>query len=145
MYLYLLIFTYAAEDHKLVEADLPRIHPEGVLISTERYDDEVLAVVASHQTPGEAYQRLARHPAVSSCAERHCPVYHVVTGAAPAQELCTFPLREGEEWYQGEGQHVYLCVQSPLLSARQVSWLATSKEITAWDYWFSLVPLSVGW
>jgi len=144
MYLYLLICTYAVEDHKLVEADLARIHPGGVLISAERYDDEMLAVLAGHQTPGEAYHKLIRHPAISSCVERHCPVYHVVTSTASENALRTFPLREGEEWYQGKGRHVYLCVQSPLLSAKQVSWLATSTEIAAWEYWFSLVPLSVG-
>jgi hypothetical protein len=145
MYLYLLVCTYAVEDHKLVEADLARIHPGGVLISAERYDDETLAVLVSHQTLDEAYRKLIRHPAISSCVEKHCPVYHVVISTAPEKALRTFPLREGEEWYQGEGRHVYLCVQSPLLSAKQVSWLATSTEIAIWEYWFSLVPLSVGW
>lgn len=144
MYLYLLVFTYAAEDHKLVEADLAQIHPGGVLISAEQYDDEMLAVLASHQTPDEAYQKMIQHPAISSCMERHCSVYHVETSAPPEKALRTFPLREGEEWYLGQGRNVYLCVQSPLLSARQVSWLATSMEIAAWEYWFSLVPMSVG-
>lgn len=144
MYLYLLAFTYAAEDYKLVEADLAAIHPGGTLISIEQYDDEILAVLASHQAPGEAYQRLVQHPAVSSCTERHCPVYHIVTSTQPERALRTFPLREGEEWYLGERQNVYLCVLSPLLSAKQISWLAVSMEIAAWEYWFSLVPLSVG-
>jgi len=143
MYLYLLVFTYALEDHTLVEADLAEIHPGGVLISATQYDDEMLAVLASHQAPGEAYQKLLQHPAVSSCTESHCPVYHVVTSTPPEKALRTFPLREGEEWYLGEGQNGYLCVLSPLLSAKQISWLATSTEIGAWEYWFSLVPMSV--
>ncbi len=143
MYLYLLVFTYAAEDHTLVEADLPQMYPGGVLISTEQYDDEMLAVLASHQTPDGVCQGLIQHPAISSCVEKHCPVYQVVTNTPPEKVLRTFPLREGEEWYLGEGRSGYLCVQSPLLSARQVAWLATSTEIAAWEYWFSLVPMSV--
>jgi hypothetical protein len=144
MYLYLLAFTYAFEDRALVEADLARIHPEGVLISAELYDDEMLAVLASHQEPEEAAERLKQHPAVSSCLKRHCPVYHIVTSTEPEKALRTFPLREGEEWYQGDGSSVYLCMQSPLLGARQVSWIATSTEITTWEYWFNLAPVSAG-
>jgi len=144
MYLYLLVCTYAFEDNKLVEEELTQRHLGSVLISVERYDDEMLAVLASHHMPDEVYRKLMRHPAISSCVKRYCPVYHVVTTTAPREALRTFPLREGEEWYQGEGRHVYLCLQSPLLSARQVSWLATSTEIAAWEHWFSLVPLSVG-
>lgn len=143
MYLYLLVFTCAVEDYKLVENDLARLHPDGVLISVEQYDDELLVVLASHQTPGDACQKLIQHPAVSSCVERYSPVYHVVTGIPPARTLHTFPLREGEEWYLGEGPNAYLCMQSPLLSPKQVSWLATSTQIAAWEYWFSLVPVSV--
>lgn len=142
MYLYLLALTYALEDRELVEADLAHVHPEVVLISMELYDDELLAVVASRQEVEEVYETLTRHPAVSSCVKKHCPVYHVITSAAPEQVLRTFPLREGEEWYQGEGRSVYLCVQSPLLSARQVSWIATSTQIASWEYWFDLVPVS---
>ncbi|HEY1350540.1 MAG TPA: hypothetical protein VGF67_13030 [Ktedonobacteraceae bacterium] len=144
MYLYLLTFTYAVEDWKLVDADLARIHPDGVLISTEQYDDEVLAVLASHQPVDEVCNRLAQHPAVSSCVGKHCPVYHIITSTTPEKALRTFPLREGEEWYLGGGRSVYLCVQSPLLGARQVSWIATSTEIAAWEYWFNLVSVSAG-
>lgn len=146
MYLYLLAFTYAFEDRALVEADLARIHPEGVLVSARLYDDEILAVLASHQEQEheEAAERLKQHPAVSSCIKRHCPVYHILISTEPEQALRTFPLREGEEWYQGDGQSVYLCVQSPLLGTRQVSWIATSTEIAAWEYWFNLVSVSAG-
>lgn len=143
MYLYLLALTYALEDRELVEAHLAQMHLEAVLISTEVYDDELLAVLASRQELEEVCEMLKRHPAVSSCVKKHCPVYHMITSAAPEQVLRTFPLREGEEWYLGEGRSVYLCVQSPLLSARQVSWIATSTQIASWEYWFDLVPVSV--
>jgi hypothetical protein len=146
MYLYLLAFTYAFEDRTLVEEDLARMYPAGVLISVQLYDDELLAVMASHQEQEheEAAERLKQHPAVSSCLKRHCPVYHIVTSAEPELALRAFPLREGEEWYQGDGRSVYLCVQSPLLGARQVSWIAVSTDIAAWEYWFNLVPALAG-
>ena len=145
MHLYLLEFTYAVEDRETVETWLSQADLGGaVLISAEKYDDEILAVLANYQALTEAHKKLQQHPAISSCVAKQYAVYRITTAAAPASVLRSFPLKEGEKWYLGAGQTAYLCVQSHLLSEAQISWLVTSPDIIpdiiAWEDLFDLTP-----
>ena len=115
-----------------------------MLISTSQYWDEILAVLANDQTLAEDREKLQLHPAISSCVEKQCNVYRITTTTAPKKALSLFPLREGEEWYQGPAKVAYLCVQSRQLSDVQISWLTTSEDIAAWEYRFDLTPMPVG-
>jgi hypothetical protein len=144
MYLFLLAFTYAVDDRKAVEEWLSQAGLDSVLLSTERYNDEILAVLANYQEVTEDGRKLHLHPAISSCIEKQCPVTRVVTTIAPEQVLRSFPLREGEEWYLGSGHTAYLCTASRWLSDKQISWLATCTTISAWDYVFDLTPMPAG-
>ena len=141
MYLYLLEFTYVVVDHKAVETWLAQAHLHGVLISISQYHDEMLAVLANEQALVEEYRTLHRHPAISSCVEKYCDVYRIMTTSAPKQVLSSFPLREGEEWYGGIEKMAYLCVQSHQLSGEQIFWLANNKNITAWQDRFDLTSM----
>ncbi len=141
MYLFLLAFTYAVDDRKTVEAWLSQADLDSVLLSTERYNDEILAVLANYQEAREDGIKLRQQPAISSCMEKQCPVIRVVTAVAAERVLRSFPLREGEEWYLGAGHTAYLCTSSHWLSDTQISWLATCTTISAWNYTFDLAPM----
>lgn len=142
MYLSLLEFTYAVEDRDAVEGFLSQADLAGVLISTEQYDDEILAVLASHQEPVSAYQQLRRHPAISFCEVKRRVVYRVTTITAPKLALSSFP-GENSEWYHGDANVTYLSTQTDQLSDKQVSWLAACAQIVAWEYQFDLAPVKV--
>lgn len=144
MYVYLLEFTYAARDREAVEKWLAQTDLGGVLLSTEPYDDEVLAVLASTQAFGTTSQRLSQHALIASCEAKQCAMYRITTTATPGWVLHSFPLREGEEWYPGAGQTAYLCLQSHQISHEQIRWLAISTAIVSWEYAFDLAPLLVG-
>src|SRR5207245_11215863 len=92
----------------------------------------------------EAHRRLQSYAAISSCEAKRYAVYRVTTTVASEQVLRSFPLGESQEWYPGDGQTAYLCVQSHHLDAEQISWLATCTQITAWECLFDLVPLLAG-
>lgn len=144
MYVYILEFVYAAEDRETVEKWLAQAELGGVLLSSEPYDDEILAILASSRAFGEKSRKLRQHPLISSCEAKQCAMYRITTTTAPGWVLHSFPLREGEEWYPGSRQTAYLCLQSHQLSNEQISWLATSTAIVGWEYAFDLAPLPVG-
>lgn len=140
MYLYLLEFTYAVEDHAAVEAWLAEADVSGVLISVQQYDDEMFAVLASGLPLDEGHQKLLRCPGVTSCQARRRFLYRITTTATPRPIFHSFPLGEDHEWYTGGEKIVYLSLPSPVLSRKQISWLATSPEIVNWENHFELVP-----
>lgn len=141
MYLYLLEFTCAVEDHPAVKTWLSKANPDGILISTSQYGDELLSVLAHDQTLTETHKKLRQHPAISSCVEKQRVVYRITTITAPELVLSSFPLREGEEWYPGIGKMAYLCIQAHQLSGEQISWLTTNPRIVAWESFFDLIPM----
>src|SRR5438067_691545 len=116
MDLHLLEFEYRVEDRETVETWLSQAGLDGVLLSIEQYNNEMLAVLASNQTLKEARLKLQQHPAISSSTEKQRVVYRVVTTTAPGLVLSSFPFREGEEWYLGAEKTAYLSMQSRLLS-----------------------------
>jgi hypothetical protein len=141
MHLYLLEIVYALERCEAVEEWLARTDLGGVVISTEQYDEEILAVLASEQTLEKAYLQVWQHPFVSSCEEKQRVVYRVTTTSDPQHALCSFPFRPGEEWYTGPANMMYLSVQSRQLSEKQLCWLAESTTITRWEHRFDLIPV----
>lgn len=144
MYVYLLEFTYAAKDREAIERWLAQADLGGVLLSTEPYDDEILAVLASNRAFGTASQSLSQYPLIASCEAKQCVMYRITTTSTPGCVLHSFPLREGEEWYPGAEQTAYLCLQSHQLSHEQIRWLAVNTAIVGWEYIFDLAPLLVG-
>lgn len=143
MQLFLLEFTYAVDNRKVVEDWLSQAHLDSTLLSTEQYNNEMLAVLANYQDVTEDGRKLHRHPAISSCVEKQRFITRVVTTISPDLILRAFPLREGDEWYLGRGQTIYLCTTSRWLSERQISWLATCTHISAWESVFDLAPTPV--
>ncbi len=141
MYLFLLEFTYAAKDCESIEAWLSQAQLSDMLISTMQYDDEILGVLASEQQLTEASLKILQQPTISLCQTKREAVYCVTTAVVPELVLRSFPFREGEEWYQGTKQTAYLCLQSHQLSARQIAWLATCKQIITWDFFCALSPV----
>jgi len=144
VYLYLLAFIYTVKHRETVEAWLSQANLGGVLINIRQYDDEILALLASHQPLEEERQKLCEHPAISSCEAKECFVFRVTTTSAPELVFRSFPLRWGEEWYPGAGRTVYLCLQSGLLSDQQISWLSSRTEIAEWRDMFDLTSMLVG-
>lgn len=143
MYLFLLEFTYAAEDRAIIERWLKQEELGGTLICTMQYDDEILAVLASKHTLIEALQKMQQQPAISSCEEKHHAVYHVTTKVAPELVLRAFPFDEDEEWYRESERTAYICLQSHQFNSKQISWLAACTQIEAWEYLFALSPAPV--
>ena len=138
MHLYLLEITYAAQDKQDVEAWLAHAPLTGVIISTEQYDDEILAVLASEQALGTAHQYVRQQHAVTSSQRKRRAVFRITTTTSPEHVLCAFPFRGGEEWYIGPGNVAYLSVQSHQLTDRQRDWLASNEEIADWQETFEL-------
>lgn len=141
MNLYLLEITYAVRDQQEVEAWLAHAPLNGVVISTEQYDDEILSVLASEQALGTAHQYVRRQDAVTSSQRKRRAVFRVSTTTSPEHVLCTFPFRAGEEWYIGTGNVAYLSVQSHKLTERQRDWLASNVAISNWQEAFELVSV----
>ena len=143
MYVNLLEIVYAVEDRETVETLLSQANLGGVIISTEQYDEEILSVLASEQTLLPALKQLHHHRAIASCEEKRRTIYRVATSTEPEHVLCSFPFREGEEWYTGPGATSYLSVQAHDLSDEQISWLAARTDIVNWKYDFDLTPVLV--
>ncbi|HVU66122.1 MAG TPA: hypothetical protein VHD63_03295 [Ktedonobacteraceae bacterium] len=141
MRLYLLEIVYTVEKCEAVEGWLARTDLGGVVISTEQYDEEILAVLASERTLEKAYLQAWQHPFISSCEEKQRMVYRVTTASDPQHALCSFPFRPGEEWYAGSANMMYLSVQARQLSEKQLCWLAENTAITRWEHQFDLVPV----
>ncbi len=141
MYLHLLEIVYGVEDRKAVEGWLSQTHLGGVVISTEQYDDQILAVLASEQALEEASQHLQRYPAVSSCEEKWRFVYRIAITSASEHILSSFPFSPGEEWYIGPEKTMYLSVQTQQLGEKQLAWLARSPDIARWEYLFDLTSV----
>ena len=144
MNLYLLEFTYAAEDRESVEAWLSQPELGGMLLSVEQYDDEILAVLADTQPLIKACKKLQQNPAISSCERKLRAIYRVATATSPEHVLCTFPFRAGEEWYLGPGKTTYLSTQLQPLTDAQISWLTNNTAIASWEDTFDLTPMPVG-
>ena len=138
MQLYLLEFTYAVEDREEVEQWLAEANLSGVLISTRQYEDEMFAVLASERAMHTDQQKLARHPAISSCQNKQNNLYRITTTQMPESVFRLFPLGEGDEWYWGTGRISYLSTQSQRLNQAQIAWLTTCSDITTWEYIFDL-------
>ena len=138
MHLHLLEITYMLEDRATVEAWLAQADLDGMVISTEQYDDEILTVLANVQPLEKVCQQAQQHPVISTCEEKQRAVFRVTVTTEPGHVLCSFPFRGGEEWYIGTGKTAYLCVQSHQLDDQQISWLAASAEIAGWERWFDL-------
>ena len=143
MYLGLLEIAYAVEDQEEAEALLSQENLGGVIISTEQYEDEILSVLANEETLLPAYRKLHGNYAIVSCEVKWRAVYLVTTTTEPKHALCSFPFRDGEEWYLGQGKTIYLSVQAHGLSDEQISWLATRPNIVDWKYDFELIPVLV--
>jgi hypothetical protein len=141
MFLNLLEIAYAIENREVVETWLSQANLGGVIISTEQYDDEILSVLASAQALFPALIQLQQNSAITSCEEKLRAIYRVITSTEPKHALCSFPFRDGEEWYLGSGETIYLSVQSHELSDEQISWLAASADIVDWKYTFALTPV----
>ncbi len=141
MHVHLLEIVYASENRETVETWLSRADLGGVIISTEQYDDEVLAVLASEQSLGEALQQVRQQPAISSYEEKRRAIYRFTTTITPEHVLCSFPFHNGEEWYLGSGNVAYLCMPADQFNCIQVSWLAHSTDIDEWCPVFDLVPV----
>jgi hypothetical protein len=144
MYLNLLEFTYAVRDREAVEIWLSQAELDAVLISTEQYYDEILAVLASEQSVVEAHKKLLEQPAITSCTEKRCVVYRVTTTVPPQQVIQDFPTGEDQDWYLGTDNTSYLCVQSHPLNDRLIAWLDTNPLVANWDYLFDLNPMPLG-
>ncbi len=114
---------------------------ESMLIYQKRYDTDLLAVFAF--IPGYTFPRdvFASYPKklISLEFKRDREVYRLMTTGKPVRELLqTFPWDPGEEWFEGDAQTAYLCLQSLHIPTRQVAWLATCPFIRAWDFQFDL-------
>jgi hypothetical protein len=140
MYLHLLELIYAVEDGDRIQMWLSDADLRGVFISSEQYDDQMLIVLADNQPLAEAHKRLRRCPAVSSCEEKLCAVYRIITTIKPEIVFRSFPLRNGEEWYWGGEKTIYLCLTTHELSKEQISWLVTCRHIAEWEGFFNLGP-----
>jgi hypothetical protein len=66
-----------------------------------------------------------------------------VTTIAPEWVIYSFPPDEEEEWYQGNENTAYLCKLFRQFSNEQISWLATCKHVTRWEYSFELKPVDL--
>lgn len=145
MYLHLLEIVYTVESRETVEMWLSQANLGSVVISTEQYNDEILAVLASEQAVEEAHQEMQWHPAISSCEGKQRVVYRITTTSTSEHALCSFPFRHGEECYVGPEKMIYLSVQSHQLNENQLSWLAENSDIVKWEYLFDLTSvLAVG-
>lgn len=138
MLLHLLEITYAAEDRETVEEWLVHTQLEGEIISVEQYDDEILAVQANVQPSRELLMHVRQQPGITSCCIKKRAVHRIETTTTPTHVLCSFPFREGEEWYLGSGNVAYLCVQAYNFTPKQTAWLTANTAIVAWSDLFDL-------
>lgn len=141
MYLYLLEITYNVDERAKAEEWLTQAQLDGVIVSVEQYNDEILAVLANKQSLADACHVLRQQPLITSCEGKRRAVYRITTATASEHVLCSFPFRAGEEWYLGPGNIAYLCVQSPQLCEKQMAWLTSNPAITAWRAVFDLIPM----
>jgi len=139
MYLYLLELIHAAEDTKVVKTWLSQAGLGGVLVSAQRYNEEVLAVLADDRMLAKLYAKLRLCSALSACEEKRCAVYRFMPAFVPKSIIYSFPLAKGEEWYWGNENTAYLCKQSHLFSEEQMSWLTTYRHVGTWEYFFDLM------
>lgn len=145
MYLHLLEIVYAIEGREAVEMWLSQANLSSVVISTEQYDNEILAVLASKHAVEEAHQEMQWHPAISSCEGKKRVVYRITTTSTSEHALDSFPFCHGEEYYVGPKKTMYLSVLSHQLSEKQLSWLIENSDVVEWEYLFDLTSvLAVG-
>ncbi len=138
MYVHLLEIVYKVEQRDSAEKWLTHTNHDGVVISTERYGDEILAILASEQALEEPLQQLRQHPSISFCEEKRRALYRITTVSTSEHTLCSFPFRFGEEWYIGPQKTMYLSLQSHRLSNKQLCWLRENVNITGWQDQFPL-------
>ncbi len=143
MYLYLLEFTYAVEDRAEVEAWLGNADLSGVLISVQRYDDEIFAVLADKQSIPADQKKLGAYAAISSCQAKRRALYRITTKGAARSVLRSFPLEEDDEWYAGDERTMYLSLPAHKFGHKQIAWLAMCAEIALWEDTFPLEPLAL--
>ena len=138
MYLNLIELIYPVHDAEIVKTWISEAGLGCVLISTEQYGEEMLVVLANDQALVELHAKLRLCPAISSCEGKRRAVYRIVTRILPEWVLYSFPLGEGEEWYQGNGNTAYLCKECHQFSDEQIAWLATCRHIIRWEHSFNL-------
>lgn len=138
MLLHLLEVTYAVEDRETVEEWFVHTQLGGEVISIEQYDDEILAVLASVQPSHELLMQVRQQPDITSCHLKKRVIHRIETTTPPTHVLCSFPFREGEEWYLGPGNVAYLCVQAYNFTTKQIAWLTANTAIATWSDLFDL-------
>lgn len=143
MYLHLLELIHAVDDTEVVERWLSRAGLDDILIRTEQHNKKTLALLADDDMLAELYARLRHCPVISSCEGKRKAVYRILTPIAPERFIYSFPLGMGDEWYQGNENTVYLCMQFHDFSDEQISWLATCRYIVSWEPFFDLVPIKL--
>ncbi|HEY0753308.1 MAG TPA: hypothetical protein VGD98_05050 [Ktedonobacteraceae bacterium] len=141
MYLHILEFTYAAEDRSAVELRLSQMDLHGVLISTQQYDEEMFAVLASTRPLMEDQQKLLSYAMLTSCQTKRRFLYRITTTTTSNSALVSFPLGEDNEWYVSTEKMTYLSLGSYFLGSAQFSWLAAHKQSVKWENVFELAPL----
>ncbi len=138
MYVHLLEIVYKVEHRDSAEKWIAHTNHAGVVISIERYGDEILTIIASEQSLEGPLQQLRLHPSISFCEEKRRAVYRITTVSTSEHTLCSFPFRFGEEWYSGPEKIMYLSLQSHRLSNKQLCWLRENVNITGWQEQFPL-------
>jgi hypothetical protein len=134
---YLLEISYPRSEQEGVEALFPQPPSCEVVLSVHRYEDDLLALLASPAPLARFARFFQLHPAVVSCHHRKRSLTRVTFQEETEETLTAFPARETDEWYHGGGRVKYLCTSSPL-NESQVVWLTQTEWVCFWEDTFDL-------
>lgn len=110
-----------------------------ILIGHQEYDDLTLLVVRllgdTMQCHLDILSAALRTELINSFQVVNCQLFKVVFRQERAKmSLRDFPLHVGESWFTAadDEKAAYLCLDSPQLTQKQITWLATQTSIAQW-------------